>query len=264
MDKPLVPGKKYKLDANGNFIEEGQTATPPEQVPEDELPPDVVARKAAESKIDKMADAVEKLSAAVENKVNKETELQDPVVEVSDDDRFNFLKAILSNNPFKKSFKVLGGKISFTFKTLSTSELDAVSEALAIQSGRVPYASVLAMAGAHMRYAMTSAICDIEYKSDDGISKTVFKCIDSMYGEEPKKDFFYVRDTSGAMQKKEALLLPSPGQKVLWAAGEKFSNISVPLYNLLFEKYQKFDAVVTQLTKEAADPDFFQTGVGGR
>ena len=258
MDTPLTPGKKYKLGPNGEFIDTDASAP---TVNEDDLPPDMRAN-AASAKIDKMVEAVDKISKIIDSKQGA-AEPDLPKMELSDQDRMKFLKAVISNQPYKKSYKVFGGKITFTFKTLSTSELDAVSEALAIQSTRVPYTSVLAMAGAHMRFAMATALCDIEYDTDDGIKKTVFKCIGQMYGDDPRKDTFYVRNSAGDLEKKESLLTPSPGQKVLWGAADKFADISVPLYNVIFEKYQNFDAEVNQLTRESADPDFFQSGVGG-
>jgi hypothetical protein len=266
MNSPLEPGKKYKLNADGEFVEVPSIPDNAVPVPDEDLPPDM--RSEAKSTVEKLTEAVDKISKLVDSKSTAETK---PVenkpaetkYDISDEDKAAFLKSVISNTPYRKTFTAFNGAVKMVFKTLSTSELDAISEALAIQSARVPYSSMLALAGAHMRFAMASSLVELQFESEEGVTVKGFPSVNKMYGDESRKDSFFVRDKDGIMQKKEAALIATPGQKVLWAAMDKFSDISVPMYNLLFEKYQRFDAEVLQLTKEASNPDFFQNGADG-
>jgi hypothetical protein len=65
------------------------------------------------------------------------------------------------------------------------------------------------------------------------------------------------------MSKKDVVVSATPGQKVLWAAIDKFSALSVPIYNVVFAKYQEFDAEVARMTREASNDDFFPSGGDG-
>lgn len=257
--KALKPGKMYKAGPDGELVE---VETPPAGVaplPEDDLPPDMKSsRQEAKDKLDKLTQSMDSLTEQL--KAIPEPEEPKIDITISEEDRRNFLRAIISNQPYKKQFKIFDDKITFTLKTLTTAELDAVSEAIVIQSGRIPYSTMLALAGAHMRFCMTVSLCEIQFNDEEkGITKKAYKSTDSMYPDKAKKDTFYVKDANG-MVKKEVTVQASPGQKVIWAAQDKFADISVPLYNIIFDKYQKFDSEVLQMTKESADPSFFQTG----
>ena len=251
---PLKPGKTYKEDKDGNLVEVNppMTLTP---VPDDDLPPDMRAN----AKIDEIAENIKKVSAALQTKA----EPPEPVVELSQQDKEAFFRAVISNRPYKKSFSAFNGKIKFTFKTLTTAEMDSISDAVVTQSSRVPYSSMLAMAGAHMRFAMTVSLTEIRYDNEDGITINGYPDVVAMYEDGPKKDTYYVRDANGIMQKKDATVLGTAGQKVIWAAVDKFAPISVPLYNVIFDHYQKFDLEVVRMTREAANPDFFLNGADG-
>jgi hypothetical protein len=256
----LKPGKIYKMNDEGNLVEAEEAPQNLTPVAEDDLPPDMrPGAKEAEQKIEELTDNVKKLSETLSNPPKQE----EPTLVISEDEKIAFMKSVISNRPYKKQFTAFGGGVKFTFKTLSTSELDAVSEALVIQSSRIPYSTMLAMAGAHMRFCLASSLCEIEYHGDDGIRKEGYLPISELYPESARKDTFYVKDQAKALQKKEMNVIATPGQKVIWAATEKFDNMSVPLYNILFEKYQRFDAEVLQMARETSDPAFFPNGAGG-
>lgn len=261
----MKPGKMYKMGPDGQLQEVDAAPEQLAPLPEEDLPPDMrqtssSTQQQAQQKIEELTSKVKELNETL----SKPVALPEPVVEIPRDDKIAFLKSVISNKPYKKKFEVFNRGIKFSFRTLSTAELDAVSEAIVIQSSRVPYTNMIALAGAHMRFAMASALADMEYVSEEnGISLKQYPAVFDMYPDTPRKDTFYVKDSNGGMQKREAMVQPTPGQKVLWAAVDKFADVSVPLYNVMFEKYQKFDALVLQLTKEAADPDFFQNGVDG-
>ena len=263
----LKPGKMYKMGPDGTLQEVESLPESTAPVPDADLPPDLRpgARPDVEKKLDELSEGVKKLNDTLAAKqAEPPAPAQPPIPEISRGERMAFMKAVISNKPYTKKFEVFGRGVRLTFRTLSTPELDAVAEAIVIQSSRVPYSNMIALAGAHMRYAMASALAEVEYESEDtGISMKSYPTVSEMYPDTPRKDVFYVKDSNGAMQKKEAMVQPTPGQKVLWAAIEKFADVSVPLYNVMFEKYQKFDAEVLQLTREAADPDFFQNGADG-
>lgn len=262
--KPLKQGQMYTVGPDGDLVEVTQAPEKVQPVPVEDLPPDMRPEATpAEQKLDALNEGVRKLTETL-NQASVRDEASVVDLTIPEEDRMAFLKAIISNKPYRKQFKIFDGNVAFSFKTLSTAELDAVSEAIVIQSGRVPYSTMLAMAGAHMRFCMTCSLCDIEFNDEEtGITKKLYKSIDAMYPDKARKDTFYVRDPSGNMIKKEITVQATPGQKVIWAAQEKFADVSVPLYNILFEKYQKFDAEILQMTKESGSPNFFLTGGDG-
>ena len=239
----------YKEDADGNLVEvTAPVETAP--VPDADLPPDKRAEYAvAQDKIDSIAENIEKMSQKM---AAEPIEIKEAL-----------LKAVISNTPYKKTFSVFKNKIKITFKTIATKEIDAVSEALVIQSGRIPYSSMLALAGAQMRFAMASSLCEIQYHSEDGIKIVGHLSVDNTYPDTSKNDSYYFRDTTGNMIKKDVVVAATPGQKVLWAAIDKFSDLSVPVYNVVFAKYQEFDAEVARMTREASNDDFFPSGGDG-
>jgi hypothetical protein len=258
--KALEPGKIYKADEAGNLVE---VYSPPEQiapVAEDDLPPDMrQSAKAAQQKIENLSQNIKQLN----DNLQQGAKVPEPDLVISEQEKIKFLKSVVSNKPYRRTFELFGGKVKATFKTISTSELDAVSEAIVIQSGRVPYSSMMALAGAHMRFCLSVSLCELQFDSEDGITLKSYQDVFDMYPSVPKKETFFVKDAAGNMQKKEASVYGSPGQKVLWAATDKFADISTPLYNVLFEKYQRFDAEVLQMTKETADANFFPNGDDG-
>ena len=255
---PLKPGQMYKEDADGNLVEvTAPVETAP--VPDADLPPDRRAEYAvAQEKIDTIAENIEKISKQL---VTEPVEVKE--VEIPIDEKEAFLKAVISNTPYKKTFSVFKGKIKITFKTLATKEIDAVSEALVIQSGRIPYSSMLSLAGAQMRFAMASSLCEIQYHNEDGIKIVGHLSVDNTYPDTSKNDSYYFRDATGNMSKKDVVVSATPGQKVLWAAIDKFSDLSVTIYNVVFAKYQEFDAEVARMTREASNDDFFPSGGDG-
>jgi hypothetical protein len=264
--KALKPGQVYKVGEDGELVEANVSAAALKPVDEEELPPDLRSNNKqaeAERKIQDLTDSVKKLSDSLDNSLSSTPTVKQDLT-ISEEERMAFLKAIIGNKPYKKEFKIFNDSIKFTLRTLTTAELDAVSEAIVIQSGRIPYSTMLAMAGAHMRFCMTCSLCEIEFTDEEtGIIKKAYKTVADMYPDKAKKDSFYVRDSSGNMSKKEVTVPATPGQKVMWAAQDKFADISVPLYNIIFEKYQKFDAEVLQMTKESGNADFFLAGGAG-
>jgi hypothetical protein len=267
---PLIPGRTYRLSESGNFVEADppapESATP---VPDDDLPPDL-RPGAKEAKPDTAkADAAK---AVVENLKQVQEALKDTLgsaaspyqVQVTDEDRQNFLRAILSGDPYTKRFDLFGGSVKAHFKSLNMSELDAIAEAIVIQSGRVPYASMTAVAGAHLRFCMACSLAGLEFHSKDGVKMRNWEPVLSMYDlQRSRRDSYYIKEKDGTMQLREGVLPAVPGQKVLWAAVEKFSEISAPLYNMLFSLYQKFDSEMAKMQGEAASPDFFTNGGAG-
>jgi hypothetical protein len=215
--------------------------------------------KQAQQKIEDLSENIKQLN---EN-LQQGAKVPEPDLVIPEEEKIKFLKSVVSNKAYRRTFELFGGKVKATFKTLSTSELDAVSEAIVIQSGRVPYSSMMALAGAHMRFCLAVSLCELQFDSEDGINLKSYSNVFDMYPSVPKKETFFVKDSAGNMQKKEASVYGSPGQKVLWAAVDKFADISTPLYNVLFEKYQRFDSEVLQMTKETADANFFPNGADG-
>jgi len=268
---PLTPGRTYRLSESGKFVEVDppapESATP---VPDDDLPPDLrpgaKPDAAKEPKPDTAKAVVENLRQVQEAlKDNLGVTTSMPQIQVSDEDRQNFLRAILSGDPYTKRFDLFGGSVKATFKSLNMAELDAVAEAIVIQSGRVPYAGMTAVAGAHLRFCMACSLTGLEFHSKEGVTMRGqgWDSVLSMYDIQSKRDTYYVKEKDGSMQLRESVLPAVPGQRVLWAAVEKFSDISAPLYNMLFFLYQRFDSEMAKMQSEAANPDFFTNGGAG-
>jgi len=268
--QPLQPGKKYKQGPNGEFIEVTDVPATAVPVPDEDLPPDMrgkqetaeakpakPAKKPAKKAEPKPEPVVEELVKKLEQAVEPPKE---PAIKLTDAEKYSFIKALVSGLSYKKQYPVFGGKLIITFRTLNTEELDAISEALVIQSLRIPFASTFAMAAAHMRLAMAVAVEEIQYAREEGITVDGFKSPLIEYTDQVREDTFYVKEKSGATVKRTQRVDATPGQKIIWAANARFNKIEVPIYNILFNLYQKFDAEVNQLVKETSDPDFFLNG----
>lgn len=266
---PLTPGRTYRLSESGKFVEVDPPA--PESaapVPDDDLPPDL-RPGAKEAKPD--TSKTDAAKAVVENLKQVQEALKDtlgpttslPQVQVTDEERQNFLRAILSGDPYTKRFDLFGGSVKAHFKSLTMAELDAIAEAIVIQSGRVPYASMTAVAGAHLRFCMACSLAGLEFHSKDGVKMRSWEPVLSMYDFQSRRDSYYTKEKDGTMQLREGVLPAVPGQKVLWAAVEKFSDVSAPLYNMLFSLYQRFDSEMAKMQSEASSPDFFTNGGAG-
>lgn len=258
----LQPGKTYKVDEFGKFHEVTEVPVTAVPISDEDLPPDMRNKVSAEAsqKVQEIHEQVQKIS---ESLGTSNVETADSTLSVPVEEKMSFLKSVISNKPYKRQYKIFNESVILSFKTLSTEELDAISEAIVIQSARVPYSSMMAMAGAHMRFAMASALCDITYNGDDGITGAQYSSVLSSYPDTSKLDTYYKRDEKGVMVKQEHTIQPTPGHKVLWAAIDRFKGMGVPVYNALFSIFQQFDRDVVTMTNEASNHDFFQNGVDG-
>ena len=110
-NSPLTPGQMYKEDADGNLVEvTAPVETAP--VPDADLPPDKRAEYAvAQDKIDSIAENIEKMSQKMAAEPIEIKEVEIPINE-----KEAFLKAVISNTPYKKTFSVFKNKIKITFK----------------------------------------------------------------------------------------------------------------------------------------------------
>ena len=268
MSAPLKRGQAYRQLPNGEFVPlEDAVKTAP--VPVDELPPDLrPTDKPAESTPEPISTSSSEAEKIVKN-IKEKVDAGVAKIEerkksnISETDRYGFLRAIVAGNQFKKEYSLFGGKMKVAFKTVSAAEAEAVTEAIVIQSGRVPYSNIVAMSAAHLKYSMACSIFEIMRETEEGVSIKRFDSPLKMYSESPRADSYYKME-NGILTLKEGILHAVPGQKVLWAANEYFSDIPIPVYNMLFKCFQQFDALVAELAKEATEPDFFLDGVDGR
>ena len=129
--------------------------------------------------------------------------------------------------------------------TPTLSEAEAVTEAIVIQSGRVPYSDVIAMSAAHLKYSMACSMADITRNTDEGISIKKFDSPLTMYSDDPRADTYYVKE-NGNLVLKQGVVHALPGQKVLWASVDHFSDIPIPIYNMMFKCFQQFDTLVAE------------------
>lgn len=259
---PLTSGQTYKQGPNGEPILV-QAADLPE-VPAAELAPDLRPPEMEAPNADKAKGILDDLAARVQSTVAQiKADAAKPKVNVTENDRYAFLKAMINGKSYHKQYSLFGGKLKATFKTITTAESEAITEALVIQSGRVPFSNVVAMGAAHMKYSLTCCLTEIRTETDEGIVLKAFKSPLKTYPDTARVDSYYTKE-DGNLVKRSATLAAVPGQKVLWAAAEGLAEIEIPIYNLLFNTFQRFDELVAELAKEAVDPDFFLNGVDGR
>lgn len=260
---PLKKGQTYKQLPNGEMVvvESENVPTPVETLVEEANPSELQAEM-TESNAEKASKILDEIKARVDSATAKLKEAETLKPKATEEDKYNFLKALIANKPFKKEYKLLNGKLKVTFKTITTSEAEAVTEAIVIQSERVPYSNLIAMSAAHMKYSMACAITEIVTETDDGIKIKQFQSPLTKYSDEPRKDTYYVKEDS-QLKAKTGMVNASPGQKVIWASVESFSDIQTPIYNMLFGCFQKFDALVTELVNDSSSSDFFLDGADG-
>lgn len=252
---PLKKGQTYKELPNGEMVVVDETSVEPsEAIEEQSVPEDSNNRKATE-----ILDDIKTRMDQAFNKVEAE---KDTTPVPTEEDKYMFVKALLSGKPFQKEYSLFDGKMKVVFKTITAAEAEAVTEAIVIQSGRVPYTNLVAMSAAHMKYSMACAIVKITTENEEGISIKSFDSPFKKYDDNPRKDTYYVKE-DGQLKTKTGLIAASPGQKIIWASTENFSDLQIPIYNILFKCFQQFDALVAQIAKDAAQPDFFLDGAAG-
>ena len=270
MNTPLNPNQLYTQAEDGTFTPINDQTTTVAPVAQDDLPPDLrnpATPKIPEPETQSSIDAtkvVEEIRQKIEDATSKvAAEKSAAANRITDQDRKEFLKNLLTGKSYRKQYPLFGGKMQVTFKTITTAESEAITEAIVIQSNRVPFSNSFAIGVAHMKYSLTCCLDQILSETEEGITIREFKSPLTAYPDTPKQESYYVKE-AGNLTKKTGMLAGAPGQKVLWAAVDNFTDIEIPIYNLLFTLFQKFDADVLQLASEAADPNFFQAGVDGR
>lgn len=254
----LTPGKYYKADDDGNLVEVEAEADTLVEAEDITAPPDRFAE--SKQKLEAFTNKLNELSSIAEQP--EEERPSQYRTTLTDQQKQEFLDALLSDTPYTQTYSIFKGAVSVTFKTLNTAELDAASEAVMIQSDRVPYSSISALTGAHMRFVLALAIQEIKFEGPEGIRIKHFNSVDSEYTDESVSDTHYIKGKV-SMERRTVKVLATPGQKVLWAAVDRFKTISVPLYNALFDCYRRFDNEIVKLTEESSNPDFFRIGEDG-
>lgn len=281
--KPLKSGKMYEQLPNGEFVEVDAPSENVAPIPAEDLPPDlrpeaavkleptptpvpVATTKVRKNKPKRNATAkkAEKIINDIQNKLNAALKPKEPAKpKVTEQDRYAFLRAVVANRPFTKEYSLLNGKVKVTFKTVTAAEAEAVTEAIVIQSNRVPYTNLVAMSSAHFKYSMACAITQMVNMTEDGIVIRKFESPFKLYSDEARLCTYYVKEGT-ELKVKEGLVHAAPGQKVIWASVDHFADINISMYNLLFKCFQQFDALVAELAKEAIEPDFFLDGASGQ
>lgn len=268
---PLSKGQAYHRLPNGDFVPVNPPAESVAPIPQEELPPDLRSSSAEPPVMQTSTTPVtepepksepENILEQIQEKIKEIKEKPASSVKPTDEDRVVFLKALLADKPFRKIYSMLGGKLKVEFKTPTTAETEAVNEAIVIQSSRVPFGSLMAMSAAHLKHTMACCIIELTTEKEDGIVVRQFESPLTKYSDAPRKDTYYIKEND-QLALKSGTLAASAGQKVIWATLEHFSNIQLPIYNMIFSAFQKFDLLVSELSKEAMDPDFFTNGVDG-
>jgi len=269
MGKYLKKGKSYKVLPNGDFEETDVKDTKP--VPQEDLPPDLRSQEPAEpvfapaesANDSKATQILNDIKTKLDAGVSKEKTVEKPKSTITEEDKYAFLRALVANKPFKKQYAIFGGKMKVVFRTITSAEAEAITEAIVIQSGRVPYSNVVAMSAAHLKYSMACSIAEITRETEAGISIKKFESPLTLYSNEPRMDTHYIKENSDLILK-QGVVHALSGQKVLWASVDAFSDIPIPVYNMLFKFFQQFDALIAELAEEAIHPDFFLDGESGQ
>lgn len=176
---------------------------------------------------------------------------------IAAEDRIQFVRAMLANLPYSKSYKCFGDAVQLTFRTLTMAEYSATAEAVVIASGRVPYPNMQAISLAHFKFAMTCCLS----KMTLGDKETIFRSpLDEF--TQPASTTYFVRNEHGTMVARTEDLAPVPGQCVLWATDKRFEKLSAPVFNAVMATFKQFDEQVAMMTREAQNPSFFPTTLG--
>ena len=171
-----------------------------------------------------------------------------PVIAVTDEDKRNWLRAILGAQRFHKTYQLFGGKLSVTFRTRSMTEIDMVANQLIIEheDGRIPRAPAQLCLAAHnnrmRKLDMAASLVNVTgmtYKLPTMDSKEAIEFFKSFT---PLKS----NDT-----------LPAIAHDALCG---KWTEA---LYGTLFKQFTIFDDLCFQLKEAAASPDFWKE-TGGR
>jgi hypothetical protein len=256
---PLKKGQTYTELPNGEVIAVENTTNVTKAA---EPTPEPTPEPASNDNNAKATKILEQIQTKLDESVSKIESAHNYTPVPTDEDKYKFVKALLADKPFQKEYSLFDGKMKVVFKTITAAEAEAVTEAIVIQSGRVPFSNIVAMSAAHMKYSMACSIVSITKETEAGISIKAFESPFNKYDDSPRKDTYYVRE-DGQLKTKTALVAPAPGQKVIWASVESFSDIQIPIYNVLFKCFQQFDSLVAQIAKDASDPDFFSDGAAG-
>jgi hypothetical protein len=177
---------------------------------------------------------------------------KDPV-EVTEMDKEEFVRSILAQRPFTKTFAMFGGRMKITFRIRTMQENDLIAEqcSLEINDGRIPTTSLgLASQVYHIRLRrlqMAVSIARIE-----PTSPVEFPAVAS---EEGRKRYApqYIEDEG-----KKKLFNNCVGV----AHDKIFSDWPEPVFAMAYKLYAQFEQTYVRLMEQSLNSDFWKEVVG--
>lgn len=165
---------------------------------------------------------------------------KDPV-EVTEEDKANWLRSILGGGEFQKTFTLYGGKLKVTFRSRTMDDNNLVAEQLSLDSKSNKFLSDVPMISASLhqgRARRLSMACSFV-----GLSSSTFLA-PTLNSENAKKIYG------------EKL---SSNQNVTAAAHDVlFGKWPETLYSAVFSQYLKFESVCHRLMESSVSSDFWE------
>lgn len=206
-----------------------------------------VQKEELPANIPDQSDLVEKLNSPVQIKEEIKScpccgwDITKDPVEITEEDKANWLRSVIGSEAFHKTFKLYGGKLSVTFRSRTMDDNNLVSEQLVLDSQNNKFLSDVPVvsAGLHQgRARRLSMACSFVQ-----LSPNSFKA-PPLNSQEALKLY---SDKVG----KQANLVGS-------AHDVLFGKWPETLYSAVFSQYLKFESVCHRLMESSISSDFWE------
>ena len=166
-------------------------------------------------------------------------------VEITDQDKQEFTRMVLTGCPFTKTYEVMGGKMKIFFHDVSMEEEDNVTAHVRKQSGRIDMdVRMLYVIGMRMNLVYALSRLEIDDPDDPAGKKIV--------------DYDGIRrnilSTPGVQEQIQKN--PEDRCKILHDQMFNKEGAKVGYYSLIYQEFCKFDTLYRVLVSRAQDPNF--------
>jgi hypothetical protein len=162
---------------------------------------------------------------------------------VTEDDKIQFLRHLLSKGRFYKTYTIMGGKIKVTFRSRTDGENLAIWE-----QGKHDLRSKEAGGADRLSNEVELQAQLIKYQLTASVSS-----VDSNDGPERFHELLSIKDDEEVSEE----------DVVFHKMMERFGGDTPPAwYNILYAQFMEFERLYQWLTARAHDPDFWSTAAG--
>lgn len=162
----------------------------------------------------------------------------DPV-EMSDEDQIQFLRSVLGNKRFTKTYELFGGRFMVTFRSRTVEEQDKIQEQMLkeINDGRLPSGPARATMAPQLnrlrKLQLAAGFVSVTGMTNEMPEILSETCL-QFYGEDADNNV------------------------IARAADRMFKKWQGPIYDAIFKQYNRFDELCIRLTEAMASPDFWK------